>query len=97
MIRVEPGDLFQVMEVRYAHVVRGALGPRQDVQICLLVMWCSPVMPHLHDPFMLSDANFDTGFRRITQTVQQLSTELTIIKTRHPLRLGERSIAEATG
>lgn len=82
---VEPGDLFLVMEVRHAHALRRALGPRDDVQICLLGMWCEPAMPHLHDPFTLSDEYFDSCFRRIAQAVRKLSTELpTAKKQRHP-------------
>jgi protein-tyrosine phosphatase len=71
--KVEPGDLFLVMEVRQAHELRRRLGPRQDVQVCLLGMWCQPVMPHLHDPFTLSDGYFDTCFQRVAQAVHQLS------------------------
>jgi protein-tyrosine phosphatase len=71
--KVEPGDLFLVMEVRQAHELRRRLGPRQDVQVCLLGMWCAPLMPHLHDPFTLSDAYFDTCFRRVAQAVHNLS------------------------
>jgi protein-tyrosine phosphatase len=69
----QPGDLYLVMEVRQAHELRRRLGERDDVQICLLGMWCKPVMPHLHDPFTLSDAYFDTAFRRVEQAVRNLA------------------------
>lgn len=64
------------MEVRQAHELRRRLGDRSDVQVCLLGMWCNPVMPHLHDPFTLGDAYFDTCFQRVRQAVQALSVEL---------------------
>lgn len=70
--QVEPGDLFLVMEVRQAHELRRRLGARKDVHVCLLGMWCTPVMPHLHDPFTLSDGYFDSCFRRVAQAVNQL-------------------------
>jgi protein-tyrosine phosphatase len=64
------------MEVRQAHELRRRLGPRADVQVCLLGMWCDPLMPHLHDPFTLGDAYFDTCFQRVRQAVQTLSLVL---------------------
>jgi protein-tyrosine phosphatase len=73
---IEPGDLFLVMEVRQAHELRRRLGDRADVQVCLLGMWCDPVMPHLHDPFTLGDGYFDSCFQRVRQAVQALSVVL---------------------
>lgn len=73
---VQPGDLFLVMEVRQAHEMRRRLGDRSDVEVCLLGMWCKPVMPHLHDPFTLGDAYFDSCFQRVRQAVQALSAAL---------------------
>jgi protein-tyrosine phosphatase len=72
----QSGDLYLVMEIRQAHELRRRLGKRDDVQICLLGMWCKPVMPHLHDPFTLSDAYFDTAFRRVEQAVDHLAASL---------------------
>jgi protein-tyrosine phosphatase len=72
----QPGDLYLVMEVRQARELRRRLGDRQDVQICLLGMWCKPIMPHLHDPFTLSNAYFDTAFRRVEQAIYKLSAAL---------------------
>lgn len=74
--KVRPGDLFLVMEVRQAHELRRRLGPRADVQVCLLGMWCSPVMPHLHDPFSLSAGYFDTCFKRVRQATVNLDKVL---------------------
>jgi protein-tyrosine phosphatase len=74
--KVQPGDLFLVMEVRQAHEVRRRLGDRDDVQVCLLGMWCSPPVPHLHDPFTLSPGYFDTCFARVRQATDKLSGEL---------------------
>lgn len=73
---VRPGDLFLVMEVRQAHELRRRLGPRGDVQVCLLGMWCSPIMPHLHDPFSLSAAYFDTCFTRVRHATVRLEKVL---------------------
>jgi len=71
-----PGDLLLVMEIRQACQVLRRLGPRTDVQLALLGLWCEPPMPHLHDPFTLSDAYFDTCFRRIRQAVWRLAPAL---------------------
>lgn len=71
--KVESGDLLLVMEVRQAHELRRRLGARDDVQVCLLGMWCDPRMPHLHDPFTHSDVYFDTCFARVRQAVGRLS------------------------
>lgn len=73
---VQSGDLFLVMEVRQAHELRRRLGGRDDVQVCLLGMWCAPVVPHLHDPFTLSAAYFDTCFARVRQATVRLSRVL---------------------
>jgi protein-tyrosine phosphatase len=74
--KVQPGDLFLVMEVRQAHELRRRLGARADVQVCLLGMWCEPRMPHLHDPFTLGDDYFDTCFIRVKQATANLSRVL---------------------
>lgn len=73
---VRSGDLFLVMEVRQAHELRKRLGARNDVQVCLLGMWCSPPMPHLHDPFSLRPAYFDTCFRRVREAALHLNDQL---------------------
>ena len=74
--KVLPGDLFLVMEVRQAHEIRRRLGPRDDVQVALLGMWCKPPMPHLHDPYKLGDAYFDTCFVRVREAVANLAADL---------------------
>jgi protein-tyrosine phosphatase len=74
--KVQSGDLFLVMEVRQAHEIRRRLGNRDDVQVCLLGMWCKPVMPHLHDPYTLGDPYFDRCFERVRQAVRNLSADL---------------------
>lgn len=73
---VRSGDLFLVMEVRQAHELRRRLGSRADVEVCLLGMWCMPPMPHLHDPFSLSPAYFDTCFRRVREAALRLNGQL---------------------
>jgi protein-tyrosine phosphatase len=71
--KVLPGDLFLVMEIRQAHEIRKRLQGRSDVFVALLGMWCSPPMPHLHDPFSLSAEYFDTCFQRVEIAVINLS------------------------
>jgi protein-tyrosine phosphatase len=71
-----PGDLLLAMEVRHARALRQRLPARKDVQIVLLGSWCSPPMPHLHDPFTLSADYFDTCFRRVRQAVGGLNQTL---------------------
>jgi protein-tyrosine phosphatase len=78
--QIESGDLFLVMEVRQAHKLRRLLGARTDVHVCLLGMWAAPIMPHLHDPFTLSDAYFDTCFRRVKTAVRRLGAALPHLK-----------------
>jgi protein-tyrosine phosphatase len=78
--KVQPGDLFLVMEVRQAHKLRRLLGARDDVHVGLLGMWGAPLMPHLHDPFTLSDAYFDTCFRRVKMAVRRLGEALPHLK-----------------
>lgn len=70
---VQPGDLFLVMEVRQAHELRRRLNGRSDVRVALLGLWCDPVMPHLHDPFTLSDGYFDSCFARVRQATIKLA------------------------
>lgn len=74
--QVHSGDLFLVMEVRQAHEMRRRLGKRDDVQVCLLGMWCQPVMPHLHDPYTLGERYFDRCFERVKQAVRMLSADV---------------------
>jgi protein-tyrosine phosphatase len=73
---VRPGDLLLAMEVRQAHELRRRLGGRDDVQVALLGDWCTPRLPHLHDPFTLSDAYFDTCFERIGRAVGALALDV---------------------
>jgi protein-tyrosine phosphatase len=72
--KVLPGDLFHAMGIRQAHELRRRLNGRPDVAVSLLGLWCSPVMPHIHDPFSLSAEYFDTCFARIQQAVNRLSS-----------------------
>jgi protein-tyrosine phosphatase len=71
-----PGDLLLVMEVRQAHALLRRLGPDVDVEIALLGLWCEPKMPHLHDPYTLSDAYFDRCYARLDQAVAALHRSL---------------------
>lgn len=69
---VRPGDLFLAMEVRQARELRRRLGVRDDVEVVLLGLWCTPRRPHLHDPYTLSDAYFDQCFSRLSDAVINL-------------------------
>ena len=80
---VRPGDLFVVMEVRQARELRRRLGRRSDVQIVLLGLWCRPALPHLHDPYTLGAAYFDTCFRRVRCATLRLQRHLRDIPGRH--------------
>ena len=93
--KVLPGDLLLVMEIRQAHELRRRLGPRNDVQICLLGMWCKPVVPHLHDPHTLSSGYFDTNFRRVDQAVRRLALELSHLKQMPTPRASHQARAQA--
>jgi protein-tyrosine phosphatase len=73
---VLPGDLFLAMEVRHAQELQHRLIGRNDIQIALLGLWCAPPMPHLHDPYTLSDAYFDQCFMRVRQAVHGLHRTL---------------------
>jgi len=73
---VLPGDLFLVMELRQARALKRRLASRADVEVALLGLWCTPPMPHLHDPFTLSDAYFDQCYARLGQAVKALHTAL---------------------
>lgn len=84
---VRSGDLFLVMEVRHAHELRRRLGGRTDVSIVLLGMWCTPVMPHLHDPYTLSETYFDSVFTRIAEAVYNLSAHLPHLTQAEPWSL----------
>lgn len=69
---VLPGDLLLAMEPGHARELTRRFGNRSDVQIALLGMWCAPPTPHLHDPYTLSDAYFDTCFARIREATHAL-------------------------
>lgn len=71
-----PGDLLLVMEIRQAHEIKRRLNGRNDIGVALLGMWCSPVMPHLHDPFTLSPGYFDTCFRRVDEAVRNIAATM---------------------
>ena len=73
------GDMFLVMEIRQAHEVRRRLNGRRDVSVALLGMWCTPITPHLHDPFTLSDSYFDTCFARIRGAVENMRANFQLL------------------
>jgi len=70
----QPGDLLLAMEIRHlgqlaAHPSWGST-PRS-----LLGLFASPPVPHLHDPYTLSDAYFETCMDRITRSTKRLVTQ----------------------
>ena len=87
---VQPGDLLLAMEVRQVHELTRRLGGRSDVQVALLGNWCSPPLPHLHDPFTLSDAYFDTCFTRVRQAVGRLANDVPNARTVQVQKRGVR-------
>lgn len=87
---VQPGDLLLAMEVRQVRELRRRLGERTDVQVALLGNWCAPPVPHLHDPFTLSDAYFDTCFTRVRQAVRRLARDIPNGRAATAQRRGQR-------
>ncbi|MCE3261611.1 MAG: phosphotyrosine protein phosphatase [Pseudoduganella sp.] len=86
---LQPGDLLLVMEVRQARELQRRLAGRSDVQLALLGNWCAPPMPHLHDPFTLSDGYFDQCFLRVQQAVRRLAAALPQVRAAHDARQGQ--------
>lgn len=83
-LEIRNGDLFIAMEIRQAHEILRRLGGRDDVQVALLGMWATPRVPHLHDPFSLSDQYFDTCFSRIDRATRQLHKALSASPSGRP-------------
>ncbi|TAK91091.1 MAG: low molecular weight phosphatase family protein [Burkholderiaceae bacterium] len=69
----QSGDLLLAMEFRHVALIRARLGRRSDITVSLLGLWCSPAMPHLHDPFSLSAPYFLTSFRRVRTAVERIA------------------------
>jgi protein-tyrosine phosphatase len=67
-----PGDLLLAMEVRQAHELLRRLNGRADVGVALLGLCGRPTLPHIHDPFTLDAAYFDTCFVHLRRAVQCL-------------------------
>lgn len=66
-----PGDLLLAMEVRQMH--RLAADPKVGkVPRLLLGRWTRPMLPHLHDPYMLDDRYMATCLKRIDRAVAAL-------------------------
>ncbi len=74
------GDLLLAMEIRQARrlvrALESSLTNCSQVQIGLLGTLCRPPRPHLHDPFSLSEAYFQTCFGHIEVAVNQLAEKL---------------------
>ena len=76
---VRPGDLLLAMETRQLRQIALDSGlsplPRD-----LLGTWTRPPVPHLHDPYQLSDAYFLTCFRRIGSAVESLAVQFSALR-----------------
>jgi protein-tyrosine phosphatase len=91
--KVLPGDLFLAMEIRQAHELRRRLNGRTDVSVSLLGLWGAPLMPHIHDPFTLSEEYFDTCFIRVQHAVSGLreAIDKSIVQESAPAGVEHRS------
>lgn len=94
---IQPGDLFLVMEVRQAHKLRRILGSRRDVHVSLLGLWGRPPMPHLHDPYTLSDPYFETCFKRVELAVERLAQALPHVRAPEGQGQGQGASAPGAG
>ena len=76
---VRPGDLLLAMETRQLRKI-AADADLAPLQRNLLGSWARPSVPHLHDPFQLSDAYFLTCFRRIQSAVERLADDFSDLR-----------------
>ena len=65
------GDLLIVMEDRHITWLQGHLD-NQDIQVCLLGLWCRPRFALLYDPINQSRDYFASCFDRIDCAVRKL-------------------------
>jgi protein-tyrosine phosphatase len=65
------GDLLIVMEDRHITWLQRHLN-NQDVQVCLLGLWCRPRFALLYDPFNQSRDYFTSCFERIDRAVRRM-------------------------
>lgn len=66
------GDLLIAMEPRQAYEMAARFtDPRW--QLSLLGLWAKPVRPHIHDPYKLSAAYFDTCFAVIDTAIETIA------------------------
>ncbi len=75
-----PGDLLLAMETRQLRQI-AADGDLARVPRDLLGSWATPPVPHLHDPYHLSDAYFLTCFARIESAVVALAAEFSALRS----------------
>jgi protein-tyrosine phosphatase len=70
----QPGDLLLAMEPRQGTTMLA----RTDIvgQLTLLGLWASPRRPHIHDPFSLDEAYFETCFDIIDSAIDGISERL---------------------
>ncbi len=69
------GDLLLGMEVRHVREMRRRFGGL-PCQIGLLGLWSTPRRAHIHDPFSLDAAYFDTCFAVIDSAVEGLARRM---------------------
>jgi protein-tyrosine phosphatase len=75
--QIMAGDVYLAMEIRQVKKLSQLLAGHRDVQIGLLGNYCTPLRPHLHDPFTLSEDYFHHCFKLIQTAVQALKVQLT--------------------
>ncbi|MFT5720528.1 MAG: protein-tyrosine phosphatase [Motiliproteus sp.] len=72
---IAEGDLLVVMEDRHLHWL-APLVVNQDVQLCLLGLWCRPQFALLYDPFSHPKDYFLSCFSRIVRAVDSMLDEI---------------------
>jgi protein-tyrosine phosphatase len=71
---IQSGDLVLAMEEKHANRIASILTP--GVQLSLLGLWSTPVVPHLQDPYGLSEEYFDTCFMLIDNAIRHISEKM---------------------
>ena len=73
--KIEPGDLYLVMEDRHLRQLKPLIAG-QDVQVALLGLWCPRPLALLYDPHRMTRDYFKTCFGRIALAVTALQQDL---------------------
>ncbi len=73
-VELKPGDLLVAMEPWQLKELTGLFADRY--QYTLLGLWIKPELPHLQDPYAMSDAYFKTCFQHIRRAINTLSGKI---------------------